>query len=101
VASLFTTERRSTRRPYDAHVCIQRRDGSVIYGQCFDASHEGFGVVANVPVGEIVRVKVGDAENAPSFVARVVWQQGPRIGLYCVASKPLDLGEGGVRASAR
>jgi hypothetical protein len=57
-------------------------------GRCLTPARNRLGILSDVPlaVGEIVSL-VLQAENTPAFVARVVWQQGRRIGLYCVASK--------------
>jgi hypothetical protein len=88
----FTTDRRSPRKSFHVDVRIERRDGSAVNAKCFDASEEGFGIISEIPlaVGEIVRL-VLLTEHTPMFVARVIWREGPRLGLYCVATKPLDL----------
>jgi PilZ domain len=82
------TERRSQRAPLEVCVRIQRRGGSAVEGRCVDASEEGFGIFADLPleVGEIVRLTIGRAISSPTFIARVVWRQQSRVGLYCITS---------------
>lgn len=91
MTSPFAFDRRSPRKPVNAPVRLERRDGSVIDGTCVDASDEGFGIAVAITlkVGEILRITVG-TDDAPSFIARVVWQHASRIGLYCVGSKPIQ-----------
>jgi hypothetical protein len=84
-----TTERRSERKPLSVAVLLRRRDGSVAAGRSTDASDEGFGIAVDLPLvsaGEIVRLTIGTSANAPTFIAQVVWCEGSRIGLYCIAS---------------
>jgi PilZ domain len=91
MSCFFPIDRRSPRRPLDVEVRIERRDGSVTDGESIDASDEGFGIAVGIKlnVGEILRITVGIDDAAPSFIACVVWQRGSRVGLYCVASKPM------------
>ena len=88
MTSCFTTERRTQRIPLAVRIRIQRCDGTVADCQCLDASEEGFGISADLrlELGEIVRLTIGRPDCGPSFTARVVWEDGQRMGLYCVAS---------------
>ena len=85
----FGVERRSERRPLSVRVRIQRHDGTSADGQCVDASDDGFGIAAEIAleVGEIVRLTIGRSATASTFAARVIWQQGSRIGLFCVGTR--------------
>lgn len=84
----YTIQRQSQRIQLDVRVRLQRHDGTLADGTCLDASEQGFGITADMPLelGEIVRLTIGRADRGPSFTAQVVWRDGCRIGLYCVAS---------------
>jgi hypothetical protein len=84
----WTAERRSQRIALDVCIRVQRGDGTVADCRCIDASEEGFGIASDsaLEIGEIVRLTIGRVDRGPSFIARVVWQHGDRMGLRCVAS---------------
>jgi hypothetical protein len=88
--TLCSIERKSARQPLDVRVRVQRGDGTAREGRCVDASSEGFGITLDVQleIGEILRLTIGRSENAPTFSARVVWQQDARVGLFCIG--PID-----------
>ena len=88
MATLCSIERKSARQPLDVRVRVQRGDGTTAEGRCVDASPEGFGITLSLPldIGEILRLTIGRSEKAPTFSARVVWQQDARVGLFCIGA---------------
>ena len=88
MSTLSSLERKSARQSLDVCVRVQRGDGTSAEGRCVDASPEGFGITLSMPleIGEILRLTIGRSDKAPTFSARVVWQQDARVGLFCVGS---------------
>jgi len=88
MTACFDIERKSARTPLDVFVQILRADGTRLEGRCVDASDQGFGISleTSLEMGEVLRLTIGRRRNAPSFTSRVVWQNGQRVGLLCVAS---------------